>query len=83
MNNETSPYYTLITGVSSGIEHELAKECAGQGHNLFLIALPGNGFADFATRLKQQYGVKVDYMVEDLTRSDTPVKVYNYAKIKG
>ncbi|NCC73402.1 MAG: SDR family NAD(P)-dependent oxidoreductase [Sphingobacteriia bacterium] len=83
MNNETSPYYTLITGASSGIGHELAKECAGRGHNLFLIALPGNGFVDFVKGLKQHYGVEVDYLVEDLTLSDTPVKVYNYAKNKG
>jgi len=30
--------YTLITGASSGIGREFARQCAQQGHNLFLIA---------------------------------------------
>jgi uncharacterized protein len=83
MSSESENQYTLITGASSGIGKALAIECAGRGMNLFLIALPGNGFDKFAQDLNREYKVKVDYLTLDLTESNAPHKIYDHAKKMG
>lgn len=83
MSAASENYYTLITGASSGIGQALSIECARRGMNLFLIALPGNGFDTFVQDLINQYSIKVDYLTLDLTQSDAPQKIYNHAREKG
>jgi uncharacterized protein len=83
MRNESDNYYALITGASSGIGKALTIECARRGMNMFLIALPGNGFDKFAQEIKNEYKVKVDYLAIDLTQSNAPQNIYDHAKKMG
>jgi len=83
MSSESENYYTLITGASSGIGKALAIECARRGMNLFLIALPGNGFDSFAQTIRDEYKVKVDILKIDLTQSEAPQQIYDHAKKMG
>ncbi len=79
MASSSSPYYTLITGASSGIGKALAIECAQRSMNLFLAALPEKGYEEFAKQLKHDYGIKVVHMALDLTRPEAPQMVYDHA----
>lgn len=63
MNNET----TLITGASSGIGLELAREFARRGHPLILVAPVEAELEDIAAKFEREYGVDVDYFAVDLT----------------
>jgi uncharacterized protein len=83
MSSESENHYTLITGASSGIGKALAIECARRGMNLFLIALPGNGFDKFVQDLNREHTVKVDYLTLDLTESNAPHTIYDHAKKMG
>lgn len=67
MNNET----TLITGASSGIGLELAREFARRGHPLILVAPVESELEDIAAQFEREYGVEVDYFAADLTEEGT------------
>ncbi|MFP4470565.1 MAG: SDR family NAD(P)-dependent oxidoreductase, partial [Bacteroidales bacterium] len=75
--------FTLITGASLGIGKALAAECASRGMNLFLVSLPGDGLDDFVTELEQKHGISTKYLTLDLTRSEAPQIVYDYARNMG
>lgn len=83
MSDETSIFFTLITGASSGIGKALANELARKGQNLFLVALPGNGLDNFAKELIKNFGVKVEYLTVDLTAPETPQLIYGHAIKRG
>ncbi len=51
--------YTLITGASRGLGKEMAREYAGRGRNLILVALPGEGSKELCAELQSAYGVRV------------------------
>ncbi len=63
MNNET----TLITGASSGIGLELAREFARRGHPLILIAPVDSELETVAENIESEFGVSVDFFARDLT----------------
>lgn len=74
--------FTLITGASSGIGKALAEECAARGMNLFLVSLP-DGLDEFVKSLESKYEVEIHYLNLDLTRSDAPQIVFDFAKNMG
>lgn len=59
----------LITGASTGIGATYAERFAQRGHNLVLIARDQARLDALASRLQQQYGVKVDVLPADLTKA--------------
>lgn len=59
--------YTLITGASTGLGRELARECARRKMNLILISLPNEGLPELSTQLSIRYQVSVNYYETDLT----------------
>lgn len=61
---------TLITGASDGIGHELAKLFAGDGHDLILVARDERRLATVASEIGALHGVRVDYLVNDLSTAD-------------
>ena len=59
--------FTLITGASSGLGREMAIECAAQGRNLILVALPGRNLDVFCDLLQKDYSIIARYYERDLT----------------
>lgn len=59
----------LITGASSGIGEEFARQLAARGHNVFLVARREDRLRDLAAELERVNGVRAQYVAADL--SDT------------
>jgi uncharacterized protein len=62
---------TLITGASSGIGAEFARQLAARGTDVVLVARRANRLDDLAAELQARRGVKAVPIVADLT-SDSP-----------
>jgi|GEM_PF-128328 len=62
--------FTLITGASSGLGKEMAIECAAQGMNVILVALPGRNLEVLCELLQKEYGVIARYYERDLTQRE-------------
>jgi short-subunit dehydrogenase len=65
----------LITGASSGIGRELARQFAGDGADLVLIARSQDRLRDLAGELTAECGVTVEVVPADLTRSGSPDQI--------
>ena len=57
----------LITGASSGIGYELAKEFARNGHNLILVARNEQTLNQLAGELRAKFGITVKVILKDLS----------------
>lgn len=75
--------YTLITGASMGIGKALAEECAKEGMNLLLVALPGPELDQVCQDLVARYGIQAHPFAIDLTLEDAPRKVYDWSQTNG
>jgi uncharacterized protein len=60
----------IVTGASSGIGRELARELARGGHNLVLIARSADPLARLTRELREQFDVHVESYPCDLTDAD-------------
>jgi short-subunit dehydrogenase len=57
----------LITGASSGMGAEYARELASQGSNLILVARRLDRLQELATELTSKFGISVDCLDRDLS----------------
>ena len=78
MASETRPF-AIVTGASTGIGYELARECRDNGFDL-LICADEPAIQDAATRLRQN-GVSVEAIEADLSGKEGVDKLY--AAIRG
>lgn len=72
MNNDT----VLITGASSGIGKELARQFAKHGHPLVIVAPVEAELQSVAAELSSEYNVPVQVLAKDLTAEDAVEEIY-------
>jgi short-subunit dehydrogenase len=65
----------MITGASKGLGAAFAKELAGRGMNLVLIARSIDALQDLADSLGAQYGVRCVALQADLAASDAVKRI--------
>ncbi len=57
----------LVTGATAGIGHEFARQLAGRGLDLILVARDETRLDEVAARLRAEFTVSVDVLAADLT----------------
>ena len=57
----------LITGASSGIGEEFAKQLAAKETDLILVARSQNKLEELASKLQQQHSINAEVIAQDLT----------------
>lgn len=75
--------YALITGGSSGIGREYARELAAAGWNLIIVSNRKEDNLRVAEELSSQYGVVVEPLYADLTDADAAEKIYDHVQEMG
>ena len=75
--------YALITGGSSGIGYEIAKNLAGRGYNILLISRNEKNLQDCCNKLSDEFNVSVDYISSDLANKDSVTYIYETSKQRG
>lgn len=68
----------LVTGASSGIGYEYARELAGRGYNLLLVSNERERIADVARELAARYGVAAEGLYSDLSRPEAAQELHDW-----
>ena len=73
----------LITGASSGIGEEFARQFAANGKDLVLAARREDRLSALCAELKTNYGVDADYVVCDLSKKTAPAELVEKINVGG
>jgi uncharacterized protein len=65
----------LVTGASAGLGAEFAKQLAGRGHDLVLVARSADRLERQAEYLRAAHGIRADVIVQDLTAPDAVARI--------
>lgn len=69
--------FVLLTGASSGIGYEMAKQLAAKQHNLVLVARSAEKLEALKTELQNQCGVVIHLVAKDLSKVEHAFQLYN------
>jgi len=72
--------WVLITGASSGFGEEFARQYAGQGHSLVLVARRLDRLQTLAEALRQQH--RIDVVVEQVDLSDVAAVIQLHERLR-
>jgi hypothetical protein len=75
-NRDMSQETTLITGASSGIGLELAREFARHRHPLILVAPVDTELRQVQKRIQSEFGVQVSTIAADLTEPEAAENIF-------
>lgn len=73
----------LITGGSSGMGLEFARQLAASGHDLLLVSIQEKELEEAGLMLSGEYGVSVSTRYQDLAKSDSALQLFSYCKESG
>ncbi|MCY2966809.1 MAG: SDR family oxidoreductase [Planctomycetota bacterium] len=76
-------HWGLITGASSGIGAEFARQLAARGMHLVLVARREQRLRELANELQVAHGTKCEIIVSDLAKPGEPAKVLADVRAKG
>lgn len=68
--------YTLITGASSGIGEEFARQFAKKGHSLILTARSSDKLEKLSEELSHAYNVSIHVITQDLAQIDSAEELH-------
>ncbi len=77
------PTRAVITGASSGIGEEFARQLATQRVNLVIAARRTDRLEKLSQELQNRYGISVDVMTLDLEDPSAPKKLFEFATKNG
>lgn len=75
--------YALITGASSGIGLEYARQLAEKGYRLVIVSNQEEENRRVAEEIHSMYGVEVWPLYADLSQTDSAQKVYDWCQKQG
>ena len=75
--------YALITGASAGLGAEFARQLAGAGHNLILVARREDRLNRLAEELRAAYAVECQFIVADLNEPGAGAQISNTCMSSG
>jgi uncharacterized protein len=73
----------LVTGASSGLGVEFARQLAARGCHIILVARREEALAKLKLELEGQHGARVYPMPMDLTAPDAPQRLYDQVQAAG
>ena len=75
--------YALVTGASSGIGLEFARQLAAKGYPLVIVARRIDRLEALRVEILAAYKVDVQILAQDLTAPDAALQVMAALKTKG
>lgn len=75
--------WAVVTGASSGIGAEFARQLAARGMHLVLTARREDRLNALAEELKTKHGADTDVLAGDLSHPDEPARIFNHCMEHG
>jgi short-subunit dehydrogenase len=82
-DNDPTLQTALITGASSGIGQQLAREFARHGHPVVLVAPVAAEVEDLADALEREFSIRAYPIAQDLTEDDSAMEIFDELSAEG